>query len=93
VVPGAAPRVLDAVPAGEQVTLAWQAVAGATSYDVALRYRRGAAWADYHTFSAPAASLLVVPQVELTTFRWTVAACNHAGCSVPSKPHTFDYKR
>jgi lysozyme len=91
--PAAAPRGLEAAPDGEQVALAWKPVAGATSYAVALRYRRGPRWADYHQFTAPASALVVVPQIELATFSWTVTACNHAGCSPASKPHTFDYKR
>jgi lysozyme len=88
----APPDGLEAV-VGDSVTLTWGAVEGATGYEVALRWRRGRRWTDYHRYSAPASALVVRPEVELGTFSWSVTACNHLGCSAASKPRTFDYKR
>src|SRR5262249_51218535 len=91
--PAAAPRDLTATPDGETMALSWGMVEGATGYQVALRYRRGASWIDYHRYESAAAALEVKPEIELATFRFTVTACNHSGCSRESKARTFEYKR
>jgi lysozyme len=84
------------VPAGlaaDGLSLSWAAVADATSYQVVVGWRRGARWVDYRRAETAAAALPVQIEVEFGSFRFTVAACNHVGCSAPSRPCSFAFKR
>jgi GH25 family lysozyme M1 (1,4-beta-N-acetylmuramidase) len=78
---------------GAGVHLAWAPVAGATSYDVRMRYWNGRKWIDYHQWSTAAAGFDVWPQVDACTYEWRARACSGRDCSAWSRATEFDYDR
>ncbi|MEI8256979.1 MAG: hypothetical protein WCJ30_15000, partial [Deltaproteobacteria bacterium] len=70
---GLSPGAPGAIERGPTVTLSWNPVPGATSYDVSLENgTSGGAWVPYFTYTGPNASRTFDPQVLHTSFRWRV---------------------
>lgn len=64
---------------GHAVAMHWGAVSGAHSYQVQVERKVGSAWVLLHTYATTATSLVFVPPVAHSDYRWRVRAVNGAG--------------
>lgn len=64
------------------VDMTWSSVGAATSYELNLMVFSNGSWSDYHTWTGIGeARFTVWPQVNNTSYRWQVRACNAQLCS------------
>lgn len=82
----------DADAGSSAVTLAWSGVAGARSYDVAIRYEKDGASVAYYTYRTTQLSQRFWPKIRNTRYRWTVTATLGDGKQARSDEATFRFR-
>lgn len=82
----------DADAGSSAVTLAWSAVAGARSYDVAIRYEQDGASLPYYTYRTSQPTQRFWPKIRNTRYRWTVTATLGDGKQARSDEATFRFR-
>jgi len=75
---GLAPDGYASMPSG-WMTMTWNPVAGATSYEVYILYWDGSAWTYYFTYTPTTNSVTIAPFYHASYYTWIVKAHNAAG--------------
>lgn len=75
---GLSPDGWASMPSG-WMTMTWNPVATATSYEVYILYWNGSAWTYYYTYYPTTSSVTISPAYHGTSYAWVVKGINSAG--------------
>jgi len=88
---GLSPDGWVSLPSG-WMTMSWNAVSGATSYEVYIMYWTGSAWTYYYTYYPTASSVTISPYYHATYYAWNVKGKNAVGTG-PQSAWAYFYEQ